>query len=330
MKAYKGFNKDMTCRGFQYEEGKTYETDEAVLCESGFHACEMPLDVFTYYPPATSEYHEVELDKVADERNSEDTKVCAKKIKIGAKINIANIVSAQIEYISKKVTQEQTATGDKGASSATGDYGASSATGDYGASSATGDYGASSATGYKGASSATGYKGASSATGNCGASSATGNCGASSATGNYGASSATGDYGASSATGDYGASSATGYYGASSATGDYGASSATGYKGASSATGNCGASSATGYKGASSANDPYAIAVAWGYYGKAKGVLGSHLVLAEWEGDENKYWAPDKWKFKGAKMVQVDGEKIKADTWYTLKNGEFVEVEDEN
>ena len=125
--------------------------------------------------------------------------------------------------------------------------------------------------------------------------------------------------GASSATGYKGASSATGYKGASSATGDYGASSA---------TGDCGASSATGYKGASSAGDKESIAVAWGYKSKAKGVLGSHLVFADWEGDENRYWDQKLWSLKGAKMVQVDGETIKEDTWYTMENGEIVEVKE--
>ena len=126
-------------------------------------------------------------------------------------------------------------------------------------------------------------------------------------------------HGASSATGDYGASSATGYKGASSATGDYGASSA---------TGNCGASSATGYKGASSATDSESIAVAWGYHGKARGVKGAYLVLADWEGDEECYWEQDKWRLKGAEMVRVDGEKIKENIWYTMVNGKVVEVED--
>jgi hypothetical protein len=167
------------------------------------------------------------------------------------------------------------------------------------------------------------------ATGNCGASSATGYRGASSATGDYGASSATGDCGASSATGKCGASSATGDYGASSATGYRGASSATGDYGASSATGKCGASSATGYKGSAIAGDPESIAIAWGYKGKAKGVIGSYLVLADWEGNENNFWTQEEWSLKGAKMVRVDGDKIKADTWYTMKNGEILEVEEE-
>lgn len=108
-----------------------------------------------------------------------------------------------------------------------------------------------------------------------------------------------------------------------------GASSATGNYGASSATGNCGASSATGYKGSTIAGDPDSIAVAWGYHGKAKGVLGSYLVLADWVGDEDNYWTQDLWTLNGAKMVRVDGDNIKADTWYTMKNGEIVEVKEE-
>lgn len=121
-------------------------------------------------------------------------------------------------------------------------------------------------------------------------------------------------------------------HGASSATGDCGASSATGNKGASSATGNCGASSATGYKGASSAEDKDAVAVAWGYKSKAKGVIGSFLVFADWEytgsEDNTEYDRNNQsaWVLNGAKMVQVDGENIKPDTWYTIENGEIEEV----
>ena len=351
IKSYKGFNKDMTCRGFQYEEGKEYEEETADACHSGFHACEYPLDCLDYYSPNTSVYHEVEQSGEFD-RDTDDSKVASTKIKVGVRLDVAGLVKAAIDFTMSRVKKEarsdedygaSSATGNKGASSATGYKGASSATGDYGASSATGYKGASSATGNKGASSATGDYGASSATGNYGASSATGNCGASSATGYKGASSATGYKGASSATGDYGASSATGYKGASSATGnkgassatgDYGASSATGNYGASSATGNCGASSATGYKGASSANDSESVAVAWGYKGKAMGVLGSHIVLAEWKyigkEDDDRYDRSEQkaWEFVGAKMFRVDGEKVKPDTWYRLENGELLEVEE--
>ena len=189
IKSYKGFNKDMTCRGFQYEEGKEYKEETADACHSGFHACEYPLDCLNYYSPNESVYHEVEQSGEFD-RGEDDSKVASTKIKIGARLDISGLVKAAIDFTMSRVKKEAKSDEDCGASSATGYKGASSATGDYGASSATGNYGASSATGYKGASSATGYKGASSATGDYGASSATGNCGASSATGYKGASSA--------------------------------------------------------------------------------------------------------------------------------------------
>ena len=106
MKGYKGFNKDMTCRGFQYEEGKEYTTDKAELCNSGFHACEHPLNCFDYYAPSESVYHEVELVEVSDGRES-DTKVCAKKIKIGAALNIKGLIKAAFEYTTERCTNHE-------------------------------------------------------------------------------------------------------------------------------------------------------------------------------------------------------------------------------
>ena len=183
----------MTCLGFQYKEGDTYTEEGAELCSRGFHACEDPIDCFQYYDPANSEYHEVELDETAPERK-EDSKVVGKRITIGAKMSIAQMVQASIDFRLSKTTIEP-------AASATGDSGAASATGDRGAASATGDRGAASATGYRGAASATGYGGAASATGYGGAASATGYGGAASATGDSGAASATGDSGIALAAG---------------------------------------------------------------------------------------------------------------------------------
>ena len=153
IKAYKGFNKDMTCRDFRYEEGKEYEEERAEACNCGFHACEYPLDCLGYYDPAHSVYHEVEQSGEISKR-SDDTKVASTKIKIGARVSIAGLVQAAIEYTKERVKPEAEANENYGASSATGYKGASSATGDYGASSATGNCGASSATGYKGKSAA--------------------------------------------------------------------------------------------------------------------------------------------------------------------------------
>ncbi len=127
--------------------------------------------------------------------------------------------------------------------------------------------------------------------------------------------------GAASATGNQGAASATGNRGAASATGNQGAASATGFRGAASATGFRGAASATGNQGAASAEHPTAVAVAWGKEGRAKGVKGAHIVCAEYA-----EWNGAEYPLIGAKMAVVDGDIIKEDTYYTLINGEFVEV----
>ena len=226
MKCFKGFEKDLKCRDFQYEEGKEFHTEKADCCNDGFHACEYPLDCFACYDPAHSVFHEVELSGEMD-KDGNDTKVCATDIKIGARISIAGLVKAAIEFTMSKVNKEGKS--DK----------------------------------------------------------------------------------------------------------RHGFASATGYRGASSATGNCGASSATGYRGASSVSNPTGVAVAWGHEAKAKGCLGAHLILSDWryigekrpDGEYKNPYKVENWEFAGAKMIQVDGENIKEDTFYTLKDGKFVEVD---
>ena len=105
MRMFKGFTKDMKCRDFQYEEGKTYEEPEARLCDKGFHACEDPIDCLGYYPPAVSKFHKVDLDEVSEERSSEDSKRVGRRITIGAEINFMNIAKAHIKYVNEKVTE---------------------------------------------------------------------------------------------------------------------------------------------------------------------------------------------------------------------------------
>lgn len=134
MRAFKGFNKDLTCRGYQYEEGKEFHTERAECCDTGFHACEYPLDCFGYYDPAHSVYHEVELSGEMD-KSGDNTKVCATDIKIGARLSIAGLVKMAIDFIMSKVNKEAGSDERHGFASATGDYGASSATGYKGASS---------------------------------------------------------------------------------------------------------------------------------------------------------------------------------------------------
>ena len=258
MKAYKGFNKDMTCRGFRFEEGKTYEEKKAWLCHSGFHACEYPLDVFGYYNPADNVFHEVELEDVDPERDS-DSKVSAKKITIGARLSIARMVELSVQYIHSKI--------DKTKKQRIMDGNWSAATN----------------------------------TGNCSAATNTGNWSAATNTGNCSAATNTGDCSAATNTGDCSAATNTGNRSAATNTGDWSAATN---------TGNCSAAKVTGEQ---------SIAIATGFHAKASGALGCWIVLAEW--NENN-------EIIDMHLARVDGKKIKADTWYQLKDGEFVEIEE--
>ena len=158
IKAYKAFDKDLSCRGFKYEVGKEYEeTGDIKACEKGFHACPYPLDVFGYYAPAGSRFCEVEQSGRIDDSKSD--KVCSSKIRIGAELDIRGLVKAAVSYVKERCTNEcnaepgQPATaGDHGAATA-GDSGAATAgysgaatAGDSGAATA-GDYGAATARG---------------------------------------------------------------------------------------------------------------------------------------------------------------------------------------
>ena len=105
-KAVKGFNKDMTCRGFQYQEGKEYETKNASLCNEGFHACLNPLDCFRYYSPGNgSVYHEVEIDDNGE--RGDDSKVVGSKIKIGAKLDVAKICKLHFDFVKSQTIQKK-------------------------------------------------------------------------------------------------------------------------------------------------------------------------------------------------------------------------------
>ena len=331
IKAYKAFDKDLSCRGFKYEVGKEYEeTGYIKACEKGFHACPYPLDVFGYYAPAGSRFCEVEQSGKIDD--SESDKVCSSKIRIGAELDIRGLVKAAVSYVKERCTNECNA--EHGKAATAGNHGAATA-GDCGAATA-GNHGAATA-GDSGAATA-GDSGAATA-GNRGAATA-GNSGAATA-GNYGAATA-GDSGAATAgnsgaatAGDSGAATA-GNYGAATAgdsgaatAGNYGAATA-GYRGAATA-GNYGAATA-GDSGAATAGDSGAatargkastgsngLSVARGRNVQAKGGIGAILVIAE-ERD-------DTYDIVDWKAVVVDGEVVKADTWYRLENGELVEVD---
>ena len=123
--SYKGFDKDLKCHGgFQYEVGKEYEQDSALVCDHGFHACEMPLHVFNHFAPgAGSRYCVVEQSgEISRKQEADDSKLASSKIKIGAEIGIPGLVKAQVEYVKERAnpSRKHHITGDCSANSATG------------------------------------------------------------------------------------------------------------------------------------------------------------------------------------------------------------------
>lgn len=141
MLVYKGTNKEMKCRDFQFELGKEYVEEEAKLCDKGFHGCEYPLDVFVYYAPADSRFFVADLDGVTDEEE-DDSKRVGTKIKLRAEIGIAGIVKAAVEYIKEKAEGSKNQTGYCSAATNTGDYSAATNTGYRSAATNTGSYSA--------------------------------------------------------------------------------------------------------------------------------------------------------------------------------------------
>ncbi len=141
MKCFKGFDKDLKCRDFQYEIGKEYTEEKANICNYGFHACEFPMDVFGYYPPSDSRYCEVDLE-ANDQKSSDDSKRVGKKISVKAEIGIAGIIKAGVEYIKEQVNWEDdktTNTGNQSAATNTGYRSAATNTGYRSAATNTGD-----------------------------------------------------------------------------------------------------------------------------------------------------------------------------------------------
>lgn len=253
MKAYKGFDKDLKCRGFQYEIGKEYEEKEAEACEKGFHACENPLEVFRYYPPCDgNRYCEVEQDGELSKHGG-DSKVASTKIKIGVELGLKGLIQAGVSFILDKVNWKADAATNTDAQSAAVNWGYRSAATN------------------------------------------------------------TGDLSAAMNTGDRSAAVNTGDYSAVVNSGDYSAAMNTGYRSA---------AVNSGTRSAAEVSNGDSVAIVTGYNSKAKAGLGSAIVIAE-----RGVWNGKTYPLINIKAAIVDGEKIKADTWYTLKNGEFVECD---
>ncbi|WP_080101850.1 DUF7666 domain-containing protein [Salmonella enterica] len=157
---FKGFNKDLKCRGFQFAIGETFHHDGKVeACGSGFHACECPFDVFSYYPPAESRYAETISFGITDSEEGGDTKIASSSITIKDELTLPQFIQRGIEWIWSKIDkslEQQIMCGSWSAATNTGYQSAATNTGDWSAATNTGDRSAATNTGNRSAATNTG------------------------------------------------------------------------------------------------------------------------------------------------------------------------------
>ena len=303
IKSYKAFDKNMQCRGFQYEVGKEYEMDgEIKCCERGFHACKSPIEVWDHYDMLSSRFAEVEQSgKIDEEGNS--TKVCSSHIKIKAELKLADIIKVGVEWL-KDITSPTNvkATGtlnDNGGNSA--QIGSS---GDYAKIGSSGDYAKIGSSGNSAQIGSSGYYAKIGSSGDYAQIGSSGDSAKIDSSGNYA------QIGSS---GYYAQIGSSGYYAQIGSSGDY---AKIGSSGDSAKIGSSGDSAKIDSTGEDS------VIMCAGNNSRAKAKVGSWITLAEWEwNDEKNRYVP-----VCVKTEYVDGENIKADTLYQLKNGEFIEV----
>ena len=328
--AYKGFDKNLKCRDFQYEVGKEYEMDGDIkCCERGFHACESPLEVFDHYDMLNSRFAEVEQSGEIDKEEN-TTKVCSSKIKIKAELNLADIVKLGVEWI-KDVTspsklKKETDLNDNGGDSAqigsSGDYAQIGSSGDSAQIGSSGDYAKIGSSGYSAKIGSSGY---SAQIGSSGYSAQIGSSGYYAKIGSSGYSAQIGSSGDYAKIGSSGYSAKIGSSGYSAQIGSSGYSAQIGSSGDYAQIGSSGYSAqigSSGYSAQIESTGEHSVVMAAGRNSIAKAKIGSWITLAEWKYKDG-VWAPI-----CVKTEQVDGERIKADTFYKLIDGEFKEVEE--
>ena len=301
--SYKGFDKNMKCRGFQYEVGKEYEMDgEIKCCNRGFHACKSPMEVWDYYDMLDSRYAEVEQSGKID-AGENSTKVCSSRIKIKAELKLADIINIGVEWL-KDITSPSKVKAD-GVLNDNGDRRKQiGSSGDSAKIGSSGDYAQIGSSGYSAKIGSSGY---SAKIGSSGYSAQIGSSGDYAKIGSSGYSAqigSSGDYAKIGSSGDYAKIGSSGDYAQIGSSGDY------------AQIGSSGDYAKIGSTGEDS------VIMCAGNSSIAKAKVGSWITLAEWKwSDEKKRDVP-----VCVKTEYVDGDNIKADTWYQLKNRKFVEV----
>ena len=311
IKGFKGFDKDLKCRGFQYEVGKEYEQKgEIRCCDNGFHFCENPFDALDYYNPATSRYCKVEGDGEIDRGIN---KVAASHIHIGDELNWPSFINACVKFIFDKVNWNSVHMINNDNYSVAKNnrvYSVAMNDGKHSVATNTGDCSVAMNAGFKSVATNTGDCSVAMNFGYTSVATNTGDCSVAMNSGHKSMAMNDGKHSVAMNLGKNSVAVNSGFKSVATNTGDCSAATNSGHKSVSINTGDY-STAKVGYKDS--------VAIVIGENCKASGVLGSWLVLTEHDCHS---------EIVGMKAVKVDGTTIKADTYYALRNGEIVEVND--
>ena len=286
--AYKGFDKNFQCMGFQYEVGKEYKSGKTVkVCRSGFHACTNPLEVWDYYPVYNSRFAEVELGGVIDKERG-NSKICSSEIKIKKELTLSDYIGLCVAWMNNltKVGDNSAQIGSSGYYAKIGSSGFSAQIGSSGYYAQIGSSGYSAKIGSSGDSAQI--------------------C-------------SSGDYAQIGSSGDSAQICSSGYYAQIGSSGYYAQIGSSGYYAQIGSSGNYAKICSSGNYAKICSSGDYSVIMCAGGKSKAKAKKGSWITLSEWKIDGE--YVP-----VCVKTEQVDGERIKEDTWYELKDGVFVET----
>ena len=254
--AYKAMDKNMQCRGKQYEVGKAYYEDKADCCHAGMHACENPLDVLHYYPLKDSpRFFEVECGGNVD-KSGEDSKLACTELTVKGEVNFAWLVKATVNAVFNRVKgREPFSSGDYSTAGSSGNYSTAGSSGNYSTAGSSGNYSTAGSSG------------------------------------DYSTAGSSGYYSTAGSSGDYSTAGSSGYYSTAGSSGDYSTAGSSGYYSTAGSSGDYSTAAATGAYCRAKADGKDNIAVANGAHSKARGILGCYLVLTEYDDDGNMLWA---------------------------------------
>ena len=220
--AYKAFDANWQCRGFQYEVGRTYTHDgEAVLCESGFHACEAPLDVLNYYSITDSKFAQVELGGISAPKEDGDTKRAGKSIAIKLALSIADLISAQVEWTFKGADKKSVAEGNYSTAASSGDYSKAASSGDYSTAASSGNSNTAASSGNSSTAASSGNSSKAASSGYYSTAASSGNSSTAASSGNSSKAASSGNYSKAASSGNYSTAASSGNYSTAASSGNY-------------------------------------------------------------------------------------------------------------